>query len=95
MRVTGTEGELRLFNPTGPQFGYRMTVRRGGTSERVRVEGARTPTYSYQLRAFADAIRGADTVLTPPTDSVATMTVIDAVYRAAGLAPRVPSNPAA
>ncbi|MGZ4713463.1 MAG: Gfo/Idh/MocA family protein [Acidimicrobiia bacterium] len=95
IRAVGSEGELRVFNPTGPQFGYRITLRRGGTKERIRVEGARTPTYTYQLRAFRAAVRDGMPVLTPPADSIATMRVIDAVYAAAGLPLREPSNPGA
>ena len=50
------------------------------------------PTYQCQLQAFADAVlRGAPT-LTPPSDSVANMRVIDAVYRAAGMEPRQPTT---
>ena len=60
VRAFGTKGELRVFNPTGPQFGYRMTVRRAGTKERIRVDGAKTPTYTYQLRAFLAAVRDGD-----------------------------------
>jgi len=93
LRVVGREGEIRVFNPTGPQFGYRMTIRRGGAKQRVRVDGARTPTYVYQLRAFVAAVRDGAPVLTPPADAIANMRVIDAVYRAAGLEPRMPSTP--
>ncbi len=92
-RVVGAEGELRVFNPTGPQFGYRITVRRGGTKSRVRVDGAKRATYDYQLEAFRDAVLDGAPVLTPPADSIANMTVIDAVYRAAGLPVREPSTP--
>lgn len=92
--VTGADGALRVFNPTGPQFGHRMTVRRNGTKERVRVDGAKTATYTYQLEAFRNAVRDGAPVLTPPADSVANMRVIDAVYRAAGLPVREPSSPA-
>ena len=48
VRAFGTDGELRVFNPTGPQFGYRMTVRRAGAKERIRVDGAKTASYTYQ-----------------------------------------------
>lgn len=91
VRAVGTTGELRVFNPTGPQFGYRMTLRRNGTKQRIRVDGAKRATYSYQLEAFAAAVRGEDTNLTPPSTAVANMAVIDAVYRAAGLPVREPS----
>ena len=95
IRAEGSAGELRVFNPTGPQFGYRMTLRRNGTKERIRVDGAKTATYTYQLRAFAAAVRDGAPVLTPPTDAVANMRVIDAVYEAAGLGVREPSTPPA
>ncbi|MBK5287189.1 MAG: Gfo/Idh/MocA family oxidoreductase [Acidimicrobiia bacterium] len=93
VRAVGSEGELRVFNPTGPQFGYRMSVRRGGSKQRIRVDGAKRPTYAYQLDAFAGAVRGAATNLTPPSTAIANMAVIDDVYRAAGLPVREPSIP--
>jgi predicted dehydrogenase len=42
-------------------------------------------TYVHQLRAFAAAVRGEPANLTPPSDSVATMSLIDDIYTAAGL----------
>lgn len=101
VRVQGTDGELRIFNATGPQFGYRMTLRRTGSGggrpekERIRVEGAKTPTYTYQLRAFVAAVRDGVVPLTPPADAVANMEVVDAIYRASGLGVRAPSTPGA
>ena len=86
VHVVGDRGELRVFNPVAPQFYHRLTLRtaRGKTVERV----SRDPSYLFQLRAFAAAVlRGAPT-LTPPSDSVANMRVIDAVYRSAGMRPR-------
>jgi len=91
VRAFGTDGELRVFNPTGPQFGYRMTVRRAGAKERIRVDGAKTASYTYQLRAFLAAVRDGVPPLTPPADSVRNMEVIDAIYRASGLGVRRPS----
>jgi predicted dehydrogenase len=85
IKVSGDDGALNLFNPTGPQFGYRMTVKTGGRKRRVKVDGAKTPTYVYQLTAFRDAVRDGKPVLTPPEDSIANMRVIDAIYEAAGL----------
>lgn len=85
-RIVGDEGEVRVFNPFGPQYHHRLTVRTGGGK---RVEHVtREPTYNFQLRAFCAAVLEGDPVLTPPEDAVANMTVIDAVYEAAGLAPR-------
>jgi predicted dehydrogenase len=91
VRAVGTTGELRVFNPTGPQFGYRMTLRRSASKERIRVHGARTPTYTYQLRAFVAAVVDGVPPLTPPADAVANMEVVDAIYRASGLGVREPT----
>jgi predicted dehydrogenase len=83
IRARGDRGELRVFNPTGPQFFHRFTVVRDGTKRRERFP--RRATYTYQLEAFTDAVLRGTSVLTPPADSVQNMRVIDAVYRAAGL----------
>jgi predicted dehydrogenase len=66
-------------------MGYRMTVNVDGAKRRVKVDGAKKPTYSYQLEAFAAAVLRGAPVLTPPADSIANMRVIDATYQAAGL----------
>jgi predicted dehydrogenase len=59
-----------------------------------RVErSVRRPTYEFQLQAFADAVLRGVPPITGVEDSLANMTVIDAVYRAAGLEPRVPAGP--
>jgi predicted dehydrogenase len=85
-RMTGERGELRIFNYLQPQVYHRLTVRIDGRTRHERVPGE--ATYVYQLRAFAAAVGGADTNLTPAADGVHTMRVIDEVYRAAGLKPR-------
>ncbi len=90
INVTGEQGEMSVFNPTGPQVYNRITVRSPSGTTKERVRGG--PTYGYQLQAFADAVLRDGPVLTPPTDSIANMRVIDAVYDAAGLSRRVPSG---
>jgi predicted dehydrogenase len=91
VRVVGTKGTLKVFNPIAPQFGSRMTVVTDGKKRRVKVT-ANGSTYDYQLRAFIAAVRDGVPTLTPPEESVANMRVIDAAYRAAGLEPRVPTG---
>ena len=85
-RVVGDEGELRIFNYIGPHVYHRLSVRTPARRWHERVPGE--PTYTHQLRAFRAAVRDGAPVLTGPEDSVANMTVIDSIYRAAGLEPR-------
>jgi predicted dehydrogenase len=82
-RVVGSKGVLSVTNFAAPQFPYKFLVRVNGNSRRERFSPK--PTYSYQLEAFVAAVRGEKTNLTPPSDSVATMELIDAAYQAAGL----------
>jgi predicted dehydrogenase len=90
LRVHGSEGEMRVLNPSRPQTFHRITVRTGAGRRRERVPG--DPTYTHQLRAFVRAVRDGETPLTSLSDAVANMRVIDDVYRAAGLEPRRPSS---
>jgi predicted dehydrogenase len=85
-RVVGEAGELRVFNYALPQAYNRLTVRVGGRTRHERIAGE--PSYTYQLRAFADAVRHGGPNLTPASDAVPTMALIDDAYRAAGLLPR-------
>ena len=86
-RVAGDRGELRVLNFVAPHVYHRLTVRLDGRTHRERVPG--DASYTHQLRAFRNAIRGdAGANLTPPSDAVVTMGLIDDVYRAAGLLPR-------
>ncbi|GAB1811022.1 Gfo/Idh/MocA family protein [Mycobacterium sp. MUNTM1] len=88
-RVIGEHGEMRILNPVLPQAFHRLTVRsrRGRRAERF----GRRASYAYQLDAFAAAVLRGQPVKTTPQDAVDNMTVIDAIYRAAGLPLRYPS----
>ena len=87
--VQGDQGELRVLNPVTPQFFHRLAVRspNGKRVERF----SRRPSYAYQLDAFAAAVLRGEPVKTTPQDAIENMTVIDAIYRAAGLPLREPS----
>jgi predicted dehydrogenase len=86
-RAIGEKGTLTVTNFVAPQFRSRFTVTVDGQRRRERFGGE--ATYVHQLRAFAAAVAGDPAAnLTPPSDSIANMTVIDAVYTAAGLSPR-------
>jgi predicted dehydrogenase len=88
-RVVGEHGELRITNPVMPQMWHKLVVRTGDQRRVERV--TKRPTYEFQLEAFCDAVLRGKPTLTPPSDSVANMRVIDAIYRAAGMHPRVPT----
>ncbi|SBS75559.1 Trans-1,2-dihydrobenzene-1,2-diol dehydrogenase [uncultured Mycobacterium sp.] len=81
--VVGTRGELRL-NPLIPF--QRFSVR-SADGKRVERFPARA-TYAYQLDAFAAAVLRGEPVKTTPEEAVQNMTVIDGLYRAAGLSVR-------
>ncbi len=85
-KVIGDRGELRL-NPLMPF--QRFTVR-SANSDRVERFSPRA-TYAYQLDAFAAAVLRGEPVKTTPEEAVENMSVIDAIYHAAGLPPRKPA----
>jgi predicted dehydrogenase len=88
-RVTGDAGELRVFNPVGPNLYNRLSVR--GRAGRSVEHLSRRPTYEFQLEAFCRAVTGGEPPITDVADAIANMDVIDAVYRHAGLEPRSPT----
>ncbi len=87
-RVIGERGELRALNPLMPQYFHRLRV---SSSKGKRVERfTHRASYAYQLDAFADAVLRGVPVRTTPQDAIENMTVIDAIYTAAGLPLREP-----
>jgi predicted dehydrogenase len=82
-RAVGERGTLTVTNFAAPHVWSRFTVTVDGRRRRERFGGE--ATYVHQLRAFAAAVRGEPANLTPPSDSVATMSLIDDIYTAAGL----------
>lgn len=83
-RVQGDKGRIEVANPFIPHLYFRgLTVEtaQGRRRETVSAE----PTYNFQLRAFAAAVRGENTNITGGTDGVKNMRVIDALYQTAGL----------
>ncbi len=90
VKIIGTRGTLRMHNFIHPHFGNWITV--CTSTGRSRMTVPRRPyTFDGQLAAFAGAVLRNETVYTSVSDAVATMRVIDACYRAAGLPVRVPA----
>jgi predicted dehydrogenase len=89
-KMVGDSGEvhLRVLNPLAPFS--RLSIR---SAEGKRVERfPRRSSYAYQLDAFAAAALRGEPVKTTPEDAVENMTVIDEIYRAAGLPLREPTE---
>lgn len=87
--VVGDQGELHALNPVLPQLYHRLSVR-SSTGKRVE-RFPRRASYAYQLDAFAAAVLRGEPVKTTPEDAIENMTVVDAIYRNAGLPLREPS----
>ncbi|MFG2796192.1 Gfo/Idh/MocA family protein [Streptomyces pseudovenezuelae] len=85
-RIIGSRGEVLAPNFVLPHTDDRVVVRTAD-GERTERLGTRS-SYTYQLEAFADRVRGGDPLPLDPDDAVSTMTLIDTAYRAAGFEPR-------
>ena len=89
-RRAATTGELRVFNPLGPDIYHRLTLR---TPAGEAVEHLQPPAHlRVPARGLLPRRRPGERRPSPdPADAIANMDVIDAVYRAAGLEPRSPT----
>ncbi|MFF7070821.1 Gfo/Idh/MocA family protein [Streptomyces pseudovenezuelae] len=85
-RIIGSLGEVLAPNFVLPHTDDRVVVRTAD-GERTERLGTRS-SYTYQLEAFADRVRGGAPLPLDPDDAVSTMTLIDTAYRAAGFEPR-------
>ncbi|NUP15700.1 MAG: Gfo/Idh/MocA family oxidoreductase [Streptomyces sp.] len=85
-RIVGSRGEALAPNFVLPHLDDRLVVRTpdGERTERL---GTRS-SYTYQLEAFAAHIRRDAPLPLDADDALATMTLIDESYRAAGFEPR-------
>ncbi len=83
LTVTGSTGVLQIENPIHPHLGHQLLVTKDGQTQTEIVAGG--TTYYHQLIAFRDAIVEGRPLPTGGQDAIATMEVIDAAYRAAGL----------
>jgi predicted dehydrogenase len=88
-KLVGDRGELRVLSPAAPHLFHRLSVR-SADSKRVERFPARS-SFACQLDAFAAAVLRGEPVKTTPEDAVENMSVIDAIYRAAGLSLREPA----
>jgi predicted dehydrogenase len=85
-RIVGDRGEATAANLALPSMDDRVTITTQG-GQRVERLGTR-PTYTYQLEALRAHLRDGAPLPIDADDALATMELIDACYRAAGLQPR-------
>ncbi|AZQ39060.1 Gfo/Idh/MocA family oxidoreductase [Streptomyces cyaneochromogenes] len=85
-RIVGSQGEAFAPNFVLPHRDDRVVVRTAD-GERTERLGTRS-SYTYQLEAFAAHIRRDAPLALDAEDALATMTLIDEAYRAAGFEPR-------
>ncbi|MHB8381250.1 MAG: Gfo/Idh/MocA family protein, partial [Candidatus Binataceae bacterium] len=90
LRVTfeahGDRGSLSVVNPLAPHRGHQVTIKTAAGEKQESFPG--DSTFTYQLRAFAAAVRGGPAMPTDAHDGIISMRIIDDVYRKAGLPPR-------
>ncbi|MGW2571440.1 Gfo/Idh/MocA family protein [Streptomyces sp. NPDC001537] len=85
-RIIGTRGEALAPNFVLPQMDDRIVIRTAD-GERTEQLGTRS-SYTYQLEAFTARVREGTPLPLDADDALATMTLIDESYRAAGFEPR-------
>ena len=88
-KVVGDRGELRWLSPAAPHLFHRLSVRSADSKRVERFPGR--SSFEYQLEAFAAAVLHGEPVKTTPRDAIENHTVMDAIYRAAGLSLREPA----
>ena len=82
LTLTGARGTLLVDNIVFPSSGHSIRLEIDGLP-RISTVAGRT-TYDHQLEAVLDALRTGAPLPTEGEDSIANMTVIDAIYEAAG-----------
>jgi predicted dehydrogenase len=85
-RIIGSRGEAFAANFAVPHLDDRVVVTTPA-GERTEHLGTRS-SYTYQLEAFAAAVREGASLPLDADDAVANMRLIDECYEAAGLSPR-------
>jgi len=79
----GDRGSLSVVNPLAPHRGHQLTIKTAGGEKQETFP--LDSTFTYQLRAFAAAVRGGPAMPTDGHDGIIGMRIIDDVYRKAGL----------
>ncbi|RLP75527.1 gfo/Idh/MocA family oxidoreductase [Mycetocola tolaasinivorans] len=86
LRITGTAGALDVPDFVLPQLDDRLIF--GPADAPITEHLGTRASFDFQLDAFRAAVRGDATFPVSITESLHTLRLVDAAYRAAGLAPR-------
>jgi predicted dehydrogenase len=92
VHVTGDDGHLWLRNFINAQEGTLSVSPPDGPTWEGSAESPDDTTFTWQLRAFTDAVRTGELFPTTAANAAVTMRVIDDAYRAAGLPVREPAD---
>ena len=85
LELTGECGKMMVVNPVSPHMGHELVIEAAGGTTREQVAGE--TTFVHQLRHVIGVLQGKVEPLTGGSDAVATMRVLDGIYRAAGMRP--------
>ena len=83
LEVVGTRATVRANNLVFPSKGHSISEESSGVLREWTVRGA--TTYDHQLDAIVRGLASGEQLLTEGDDSVANMTLIDAIYSEAGI----------
>ena len=90
LTITGSAGEIHMHNPLSPHAGHEIRTCIDGVVTVETCAGA--TTYDHQLAHVLVAMRQEEEAFLGGQDAIANMHVIDQVYRAAGMLPRLGSD---
>jgi predicted dehydrogenase len=82
-RINAAHGSVRVTNLFLPHLGAALTVELDGS--RLTEQAVSTASFDFQIANFAAVVRERAASPTPADDAIANMTVIDAIYRGAGM----------
>jgi predicted dehydrogenase len=85
LEITGERGKLTVVNPVSPHMGHELVVEAAGDTTREEVAGE--TSFAHQLCHVIGVLQGKVEPLTGGSDAVASMRVLDDIYRAAGMRP--------
>lgn len=81
--IRGDSGTVTVVNPVAPHAGSELIIETDDGITREQVDGE--TTYVHQLRHLHDVLNGRAEPLTGGSDAIASMRVLDEIYRLAGM----------